>query len=62
MTEKRAETEGGGWTVKPRPHVTPSIDCPFCAAYVYVTDDACWRCGRVFTGGELMERYEDAHP
>lgn len=41
-------------------HITPSVECPFCHAYVSVTDDACYRCGRVFTGRELWEIYEDS--
>jgi predicted amidophosphoribosyltransferase len=45
-------------SVKPTPR-EPSVQCPNCAAYVYVNDDWCWRCTTPFREGELRVIYEE---
>ena len=37
----------------------PSVDCPFCHAFLSVKDEMCWRCEKVFLDPrELWHRYE----
>lgn len=49
---------------KPKEVRSPAIDCPNCGAFVYLADDWCWRCMRLFKEGELRTRWENSehHP
>lgn len=39
---------------------TPAAtQCPTCFGFVYLTADGCWRCGRLFEGGELWKLYQE---